>query len=189
MWRWDNHSHLFVWDRDFWYGWEIIPDSAVFSLEEDNNDIDPYRWVVKTKIKDVLESKEKQENDWFKKISVKLDWEEVEIEYKLEISCLLDFNSASENAKKNWARLVNMREFNAILSEIWIEEFNREYPWVMYSDKSRTIGWKWKMSYFWINGNCSWWDMMVCIFSDLCEYWIYSQMWKQYWACSLLIKK
>jgi len=179
-----NNDSLFLGDNT---NYDFVEESMSSDMDMAFLAEDPYTWEVKTKTEKVLEIKEKWEK--FKKILIELNWEEVEVEYKLDTSCLLDFNHATKNAKKYWAKLVNEEEFKAILAKIWIEEFNREFPGVMYSDKNKTIGSEWKMVYFWINEYSIWWNMKVYIFSDIDQYGIYSNIWKQYWACSLLIRK
>jgi len=184
---WWNNSGLFSSNTitDDFIDERILSDSDISSLEEDS-----YTWRVIEETR-ISFGRTIEEEKWleFKRILVILDWEEVEVEYKLNTSCLLDFNDSTKNAKKYWAKLVNEEEFKAILAKIWIEEFNREFPGVRYSDKNKTIGSEWKMVYFWINESSIWWNMKVCIFSDIDSYWIYSDMWKQFWACSLLIRK
>jgi len=185
---WWNNNDLF--SGNDWL-WDDFCDERLM-WEGDNNllDIDLYIWEVWEKVESVItKTEEIDKSKWFKKILIELNWEEVEIEYKIDTSELLDFNASVKKSKEFWSRLVNEEEFQAICNSIWNEEFTQVFPWVLYSDKSNTIGAFWKMVYFWVNWYGFWENMKVKIFSKLDMRVHDSEIWKQYGACHILIKK
>jgi len=181
---WNNKS-LFVdrdpWVDDFWDERIVIDD---YSEDNDLLDIDPYRWEVVKETTWILDKNKSCEEPDFEKVEI--DWKKVE--YKIIVKELLNFNEATKRASNIWARLPNEEEFNGIFEAIWIEEFNKYFPGVLYSDSEKTIWSKGGIVYFWLK-EFSWTEVKVkVIYKDDSSNIYNNTIWKQYGACMIVIR-
>jgi len=185
-----NNSSLFSCDSS---EEEDFRDECLFWIDDDSSgilDIDPYTWRNAQKVEEIItKTIEKDKIEWFKKVQIELNGELIEVEYKIDTSDLLSFNDAIKKANDNWSRLVNEEEFQAIYNSIWYKEFIKEFPWIMYSDEANTIWSFGKMAYFWINSYGLGLSIKVKIFSNEDSEIYTSEIWKQYGACCIFIKK
>ena len=131
-----------------------------YILEKVALTLNTYQWMTKIKIelkwekKEVYMDNENLKVDSSRWEKIEIDWEKVKInperdiieylEWELAWEQLFTWHAAMRELEKQWKRLPladdNNQEFQAIIKEIWIENFNKLFPGFLGTGRGRFFG-------------------------------------------------
>lgn len=160
--------------NEFWNtSWTFYKEKSFTWIEyevcENVNSVIDIDWFTKIKIDVRWETKEvylenenlrvdssnwEEINIWYIKVKINKEQDIIEyLDWDLIWEQLFTLEAAIREAKKQWKKLpANFNEFQAILDEVWVNEFMKKFPGYISKEWDNFLE-IWNNSYFWLESS------------------------------------